>query len=615
MRKSKFFVTSALLAVCLAFGGAFFSVPAAQAHAAENVLLSDTYQAETSLINPPTVIFDVKSAPDLTELRSSLTGRRPGSAILHISAQKNVVDEDGNAIGTLADTVNSIRAKVIPILAVETAPEAEALISYIRESGLVDTAVLSSDPVLVKSVRDACPNIRGVLHIRSDAAWSESNYEYVRAASLCGAGVVMLSAEEATWERVTYLQSRFKAVWAISSDEFDDIGAIVNGAYGIVTEDFSATYDVFESFTEPVHARMPFNVAHRGLQMQYNENSVSGTKAAIEAGATHVELDGKLTKDGEIVMMHDDDIRRTTNGEGNIESMTLAEVKEYSLIAHSPEEKIPTLTEILSAFRFSDAILVFEIKTKNTALVTRLKEILDKENFYENIVVIAFDYPNLEEMRRLLPEIPTADLNSYSEKNFAEMLPKLGQYSCAVSTNGSSTKEFNEKYLRDRGVIGWYWTQADGNAVDEAFEKGLTGLTNNVADHLNQKADIYRVVMGQTVIGAKSASIGDRAPLTAVRYDGETVDVIGEVVYLRAGGSDDPNDSGFYSVIAKYVSGDMTYYTPVFHVYLGSGGGGIGSRGGCFGVVGVSSAVALSSFLLLAAGALVLTAKRHRSKK
>lgn len=599
MKKTFHVFLGALLGASMVLGGVFLCPAGKTASAADSTVLSDTYQAETSLVDPPTVVFDVKSADALSSLEASLSGQRPSNAILHVGESGSVVDGSGNVIGALSETVEKIRRKVIPVLAVSDRAGADAVAACIKESGLIDAAVLSEDPALVRSIRDACPDIRGVLKMSGKQA-----YGYVKTATENKAGVVMLDLADASYETVTYLQARFKAVWVVSNDEFGDYAAITSGAYGIVTEDFSATYDAISSFTEKTYARMPFNVCHRGLPKTHNENSVSGTRAAIEAGATHVELDGKITTDGEIVMMHDDSVDRTSDGKGDIESMTLAEAQALQLDLFQPKEPVPTLKEIIPLFKDTNAVLVFEIKTKKPALIARLKQILDETDFYDHIVVIAFDLPQLEEMNKLLPEVPVADLNSYKESNFADKLSTLGKYNCAISTNGSSTKEFNEKYLRDRGIIGWYWTQESEAAVDTAFEKGLVGLTNNVGAYFGGKNDIYRVVLASQSPDMDPLSVGASIPVQAVKYDGTVVEGTGEVFRIREDkSSSDPRDPGYYDVIAKYVSGNMTYYTPVCRI------GKQTEEKGCAGVIGIAGALA-GGLILIASAAIVLARKK-----
>ena len=313
-----------------------------------------------------------------------------------------------------------------------------------------------------------------------------------------------------------------------------------------------------------------------------------------------------LTTDGEIVMMHDDSIARTSDGAGNIESMTLEQVKRARLDLFEPREEIPTLQEIIPLFEDSDAVLVFEIKSKGTDIVTRLKEILDETDFYEHIVVIAFGYPALERMQRELPEVPTADLNKYTEGNFADMLSTLGKYNCAISTNGSSTKTFNENYLRDRGIIGWYWTQENEASVDAAFEKGLTGLTNNVGAYFGGKEEIFRVVRGDAILTDKELSAGDEIDVMTVRYNGEMELTKGKVGYLADRG-------GYYEVIAKYDAGEAVYFTPVFRVDKASAAAEKQKEmgGGCAGSLSFAGAGVLFAALLLAAP-FVLIKRRER---
>lgn len=112
-------------------------------------------------------------------------------------------------------------------------------------------------------------------------------------------------------------------------------------------------------------------------------------------------------------MMHDSDVSRTTNGTGTIENMTLAEVEGLSLDLYG-EEKIPTLNEIIDVLRETDVVLVFELKTSDQGLVDALKNVLDKTDFYDQIVVISFHEGSLARMKAVLPEVATADLNPVS---------------------------------------------------------------------------------------------------------------------------------------------------------------------------------------------------------
>ena len=87
--------------------------------------------------------------------------------------------------------------------------------------------------------------------------------------------------------------------------------------------------------------------AHRGDSYNYYENTMTAFKKAVEAGADMIETDVHLTRDGYLVLIHDDRVDRTTNGRGRVDEMTLAELKELNAGDTSAYEEIPTLEELL----------------------------------------------------------------------------------------------------------------------------------------------------------------------------------------------------------------------------------------------------------------------------
>ena len=74
--------------------------------------------------------------------------------------------------------------------------------------------------------------------------------------------------------------------------------------------------------------RTPFVVGHRGIPDQAPENTIESSQLAVEKGADIVELDIYVTKDKELVVIHDGTLDRTTNGTGNVQNMTLEEIRQ-----------------------------------------------------------------------------------------------------------------------------------------------------------------------------------------------------------------------------------------------------------------------------------------------
>lgn len=542
------------------------------------------------MINPPTVVCDVRDGETL----SSLTGEeRPSNAILRFDGEGNVLDGEGQTLGSFSEVYEQLRGKVIPVLKLEDQAAAEAAVRLLQEDpDLLDLAVLSDQPELIKKVRTDVIRSRAILEVtrQTDPA------EIVATAHENRAGVVLLPRELATAESVRYIQSRLKAVWVMAEDEsaFGLTDCVATGAYGVAAADFAGVYDVLESFWEGSLARAPFNVAHRGMPKICNENSVSGTLAAVENGATHVEVDGYLTSDNEIVIMHNSTIDATTNGQGAIESMTLEEVKSYRLDQFEPEE-IPTLEEIIGALKGTDVVLVFEIKSGNFQLLNVLKEKLEEQDFLDQVVVISGNTSMLNEMKRVLPQIPTANINTASAATLAETLNWMGSLNTTVDTMYTNTSvDFNEGGLRDRGIIGWYWTFADSAAVQSAFDAGYTGIANDVADVLANRTETVRGLPGTV---RETLAAGDEIPVLVQRYAGGETEEKGNVFLCE-----DRGDR--WSVIAAY--GDVyIYYTEAFEVLKpGAQSKGCGSSLGT---------AALPAALLIPMGlALILGKKRVR---
>lgn len=110
----------------------------------------------------------------------------------------------------------------------------------------------------------------------------------------------------------------------------------------------------------------PFVWAHRGASAYCPENTLPAFAKAIELGADGIELDVQMTKDGELVVCHDEKIDRTSDGKGWIKDFTLAELREFDF-SYGDETfkgaKIPTLREVFELFADTDMTINIELKT------------------------------------------------------------------------------------------------------------------------------------------------------------------------------------------------------------------------------------------------------------
>lgn len=111
---------------------------------------------------------------------------------------------------------------------------------------------------------------------------------------------------------------------------------------------------------------MSFIFAHRGASGYAPENTLESFELAVRMGADGVELDVHLSADGELVVIHDETVDRTTNGTGHVKDMTLAQLKALDAScgkADYPDAKIPTLGEVYDLLRDTGLHVNVEIKT------------------------------------------------------------------------------------------------------------------------------------------------------------------------------------------------------------------------------------------------------------
>lgn len=519
--------------------------------------LCDTYKPSGTqrLAGAPAVILEVTDKSVLDTV--NVGGERPTCAILNFGADGKVHGADGSVLcdfETLYKTV--LKGKIIPVLRVSTETAADAMIDFYRnKTSVTDSAVTSSDPALVKKVREALPGIRGVYE-------ADEKFDLKRLPGIANAayaGTVVISAGNASAETVAYIQARFKTVWVklASTDDFAVSDAIGSGAFGVITTDYSSAYKAIAGYPKESLARTSFNVAHRGLPTTKNENSVSGLLAAAKSGATHVELDGYLTTDKKIYMIHDGSLERTTTGTGYIENMSSVTVDGFRLKQYY-DEKIPSIDDIFAAMKNNKIILVLEIKSnKYVDFIDVLKTKLDKYDIYDRVTVISFTEEAIARMKEVLPEIPTSLLmNKASHDNFSDILGKMTEYNTTVDGNAGGANALFNRMLRDRGYAGWFWTYDSPSAVKAAQSSGYTGLTNNYAASMS---DMTRFINGKAGQTATNPEIGDGIEVEITTFGGKVSTVTGKIFKCK-------DRDGYYDVIAYANTDGKNLFTRAFRV-------------------------------------------------
>ena len=230
-------------------------------------------------------------------------------------------------------------------------------------------------------------------------------------------------------------------------------------------------------------------IAHRGASGIAPENTLTAFKKAIEIGVDAVELDLHGTADGEIVVIHDASLDRTTNMSGQIKQTPLEVIKRADAGAwfnHEFEgEQVPTLAEAL-AYITDNAIALLEIKddTIAEAVVQKIREM----DMLELTVIISFHTSVLQTVRTLEPCIPTGWLigssNGYTHP--IQLCQQLGLFgSSLLNVNHQLiTNEFAYE-VRRRGIALWCWTVDDIERMRQMSAFGVQGITSNYPERFS----------------------------------------------------------------------------------------------------------------------------------
>lgn len=164
-------------------------------------------------------------------------------------------------------------------------------------------------------------------------------------------------------------------------------------------------------------------VGHRGGRNEWPENSLHGFRELARLGADAVEFDVHLTKAGELLVIHDPSLERTTEATGLVADLAMGQRHDVRL-RDSDGQSIPTLEEVLDVFKDSEIELQVELKADDQnipypGLEERAVDLLRQRGLTERAVLTSFNPTVLATCRRLAPEIRT--LSSYDTKSAERM--------------------------------------------------------------------------------------------------------------------------------------------------------------------------------------------------
>lgn len=199
------------------------------------------------------------------------------------------------------------------------------------------------------------------------------------------------------------------------------------------------------------------------------ENTLRSFVAAQQAGLDLIELDLHLSKDGALVVMHDAEVDRTTDGTGAIADKTLAELRALDA---GRGERVPVFEEVLDAVR---APLQAEIK--DVAAARALAEVMHKRDLVSRVEVSSFHEEAISEIARLVPGVRTAFIASRYGTDVVERATTAGASTVCLNIRRLTLEVVERARKADLRIIGWVVNTQDQLRLARAL--GLDGATTD----------------------------------------------------------------------------------------------------------------------------------------
>lgn len=227
-----------------------------------------------------------------------------------------------------------------------------------------------------------------------------------------------------------------------------------------------------------------FITAHRGASGLAPENTLAAFRKAIECNADCAELDVHLSKDGQVVVLHDDDLDRTTTGKGKVWHHDMSQLVQLDAGSwfgmEFLNERIPTLEQVIELCR-GNITLNIEIKThqEQPDLTDRVLQIVRAFNFHNKCVVTSFDIRVIRHIKKSYPELVAGLILNQNPKPF---LDDKGIDLFSVQYAFVSKELVNAAHQMAKPVHAWTVNQLSD--MKKLIELPVDGIITNFPDRL-----------------------------------------------------------------------------------------------------------------------------------
>jgi len=248
------------------------------------------------------------------------------------------------------------------------------------------------------------------------------------------------------------------------------------------------------------------NIAHRGASGHAPEHTLVSYETSEEMTGDYLEIDLQMTKDNQLIAMHDAELSRTTDGDGFVKDHTIDEIKILDAGTWFNEEhpqqaqpvfnqlEVPTLDDILERFG-TDTNYYIEIKTPEEYpdMVEALISMLDDYHLIGpdvpkgKVIIQSFSEASLREVKKAEPSLPLIQLISYNER--AEIsqaeLARIKEYAVGIGTNYKQLNQHYVQKVRATELLVHPYTVNEKKDMRRLIKWGVTGMFTDYPDRLD----------------------------------------------------------------------------------------------------------------------------------
>lgn len=234
----------------------------------------------------------------------------------------------------------------------------------------------------------------------------------------------------------------------------------------------------------------PLVVGHRGASAYAPENTLASFELALEQGADLVELDVHLSKDGQVVVIHDERLERTTDGHGLVGEHTLAELERLDagrwFDPRFAGQRLPALDEVL-AWAAGRTRLAIEIKNAPifyAGIEEKIVRLLEQHGMREHALVISFDHHALRRVRDLDPDLITGAIYACRPAEPLQLASAAGAQ--VLEPHWAFVTPEDVAAAHAAGLWVSTWTVDEPDAFRRLIAWGVDGIATNHPDRLVQ---------------------------------------------------------------------------------------------------------------------------------